>query len=80
MATQIMSKVDSRNPQVAISREGDWTKPRAMAIPKEGYFTPELHAFAPPDEFFVLGPRALAFGDIPCEEHDDGVQVRVYSR
>src|SRR6476660_6423781 len=40
MATQVMPKGDSVKPQAAISLESDWTKPQAMAIPKEGYFTP----------------------------------------
>ena len=38
MATQVMPKDDSMKPQVAILRESDWTKPQAMALPKEGYF------------------------------------------
>jgi len=41
MATQVMPKGDSMKPQAAISLESDWAKPQAMAIPKEGYFTPE---------------------------------------
>jgi hypothetical protein len=40
MATQATRKVNSSQPP-AVKRESDWTKPQAMAIPKEGYFTPE---------------------------------------
>ena len=41
MATQVMPKNDSLKPDGLMPRENDWTKPQAMAIPKEGYFTPE---------------------------------------
>jgi hypothetical protein len=40
MTTAATSKGHSKKPQVTI-REVDWTKPQAMAIPKDGYFTPE---------------------------------------
>src|SRR5437762_9087964 len=51
MATPIMPKDE---PQVAIMRESDWTKPQAMAIPKEGYFTPEQGRYG------VIFPRTPA--------------------
>src|SRR3954464_5750399 len=40
-ATPGMSTDNSREHKTATPREGDWTKPQALAIPKEGYFTPE---------------------------------------
>ena len=54
MATQVMPKGDSMKPQAAISLESDWTKPQAMAIPKEGYFTPEQGRYG------VIFPRTPA--------------------
>jgi len=54
MATQVMPKGDSVKPQAAISLESDWTKPQAMAIPKEGYFTPEKGRYG------VIFPRTPA--------------------
>jgi hypothetical protein len=41
MATHVLPENDLLTPTTAIPRESDWTQPRAMAIPKEGYFTPE---------------------------------------
>src|SRR3954453_7395297 len=41
MATAGGSNDESREHTTATPREGDWTKPQAMAIPKEGYFSPE---------------------------------------
>ena len=39
MATSVVPKSDSKKPQeVPAPRKKDWTKPQAMAIPKEGYF------------------------------------------
>jgi hypothetical protein len=54
MATQVMSKDDFMKPTVAIPRENDWTKPQAMAIPKEGYFTPAQGRYG------VIFPRTPA--------------------
>lgn len=40
MATQVMPKADSTKlPAVESRRNSDWTKPAAMSIPREGYFT-----------------------------------------
>src|SRR5215208_4388110 len=36
-----------QNVQPAPSGTGDWTKPAAMAIPKEGYFKPEQGRYGP---------------------------------
>src|SRR5438270_13385731 len=41
MATPGMSSDNSREHKTATPRESDWTRPQAMAIPKEGYFAPE---------------------------------------
>src|SRR5215510_15458146 len=39
MATSVVPKSDSKKPQeVPAPRKKDWTRPQAMAIPKEGYF------------------------------------------
>jgi len=40
MATSVVPKSDSKKLQEVPARtKNDWTKPQAMAIPKEGYFT-----------------------------------------
>ena len=41
MATHVMPGRNSMKPQAVMPQESDWTKPAAMAIPKEGYFTLE---------------------------------------
>jgi hypothetical protein len=41
MATPSVPKQDTAAPPATISQEADWTRPSAMAIPKDGYFTPE---------------------------------------
>jgi hypothetical protein len=42
MATSVMPKGDSMKPEaVEKPSKADWTKPQAMAIPKEGYFKHE---------------------------------------
>lgn len=48
MATQPRPKDGPVKPQaVAIPRQEDWTKPAAMAIPKEGYFKVEQGRYGP---------------------------------
>ena len=58
MSTQVLPKNDSLKPQVGTPREGDWTKPQAMAIPKEGYFTPEQGRYGP---IFPKTPACYGF-------------------
>lgn len=47
MATSVAPKNSSKLQEVPAPRQGDWTKPRATAIPKEGYFTPEQGRYGP---------------------------------
>jgi hypothetical protein len=48
MATQVTPKSDHSEPQPNTAPRGnDWTKPAAMAIPKEGYFKPEQGRYGP---------------------------------
>lgn len=48
MATSVAPKNDSKKLQeVPTPRKEDWTKPQAMAIPKEGYFTPQQGRYGP---------------------------------
>jgi hypothetical protein len=48
MATSVAPKNDSTKLQeVPTPRKGDWTKPKAIAIPKEGYFTPQQGRYGP---------------------------------
>jgi hypothetical protein len=48
MATQVVRRGDAEKLQErAAPRPNDWTKPAAMAIPKEGYFTFEKGRYGP---------------------------------
>ena len=47
MATQTVPASDQKSPQNAPAAK-DWTKPAAMAIPKEGYFTVNKDDMVPP--------------------------------
>jgi len=48
MATQALPKAEPLKPQaVPTKREEDWSKPAAMAIPKEGYFQLENGRYGP---------------------------------
>src|SRR6266550_6615612 len=48
MATSVAPKNDSRKLQeVPTPSKGDWTKPKAIAIPKEGYFAPQQGRYGP---------------------------------
>ena len=54
MPAAVTAADDSTKPEVGLSRENDWTKPQAMAIPKEGYFKPEQGRYG------VIFPRTPA--------------------
>jgi len=41
------ANTESNTQLMARSKAGDWTKPAAMAIPKEGYFKPEQGRYGP---------------------------------
>ena len=59
MATQVMPKRDLTQPStVASPTENDWTKPAAMAIPKEGYFEHEQGRYGP---IFPKTPACYGF-------------------
>ena len=48
MATSVMPKGNSLKAQLDENpSKADWTKPQAMAIPKEGYFKPEQGRYGP---------------------------------
>ena len=48
MPVQTMPQSDLSEPQPnTAARENDWTKPAALAIPKEGYFKPEQGRYGP---------------------------------
>jgi hypothetical protein len=47
MATSILPKSDPKKPQEVPPARKDWTKPHAMAIPKEGYVTPQQGRYGP---------------------------------
>lgn len=48
MATHALPKTDPAKPQpVEAPRQDDWTKPAAIALPKEGYFKLEQGRYGP---------------------------------
>ena len=47
MATHVMPKSSPTEPQPVIPKQDGWTKPAAMAIPKEGYFQFEPGNYSP---------------------------------
>ena len=47
MATHVMPKAPTQAAQAEPPKPGDWTKPAAMAIPKEGYFQYEQGNYGP---------------------------------
>jgi hypothetical protein len=58
MATHVIPK-EPRKPQVVKTpKETDWTKPQAMAIPKEGYFNVEQGRYGP---LFPRTPACYGF-------------------
>ena len=47
MATHVIPKEPPKPKVVETPREADWTRPHAMAIPREGYLTPEKGRYGP---------------------------------
>ena len=79
MATDVMPKGDvTKSQAVARKKENDWTRPQALAIPKEGYFEYEQGKYGPilPKTpacygFSVValpGLRALRWLSDPCSK------------
>ena len=59
MATQAIPKLEPLKPQaVPLRREDAWTKPQALAIPKEGYFKPEEGRYG---SVFPVTPACYGF-------------------
>src|SRR5258705_292302 len=59
MATQAREQREPAQSQAGIAAtENDWTKPRAMAIPKEGYFKLERGRYGP---VYPKSPACYAF-------------------
>src|SRR3954454_18685932 len=54
MPAPVAATDHSTKTEVGTPRENDWTKPQAMAIPKEGYFKPEQGRYG------VIFPRTPA--------------------
>jgi hypothetical protein len=42
-----LQQEESKSKEKNMATQGDWTKPAATAIPKEGYFTPEQGRYGP---------------------------------
>src|SRR4051812_33166380 len=47
MATHVIPKAAPAKPQLVPKQDNDWSKPAAMAIPKEGYFEYEQGNYGP---------------------------------
>jgi hypothetical protein len=58
MATHVIPKSPPPKPQVVPKQDNDWTKPAAMAIPKEGYFEFEQGNYGP---IFPRTPACYGF-------------------
>ncbi|HTT40303.1 MAG TPA: hypothetical protein VMH32_21840 [Burkholderiales bacterium] len=58
-------------------KNADWTKPAAMAIPKEGYFTPEQGRYGP---IFPKTPACYGFTIIAKIKSGREAAIREYGR
>lgn len=77
MATHVMPK-NGPQPQVAgPPPEADWTKPRAMAIPKQGYFTVEQGRYGP---VFPRTPACYGFTIIAKIKPGTEDDIRQYGK
>lgn len=78
MATSVMPKGDSLKPQpVEAPGKADWTKPAAMAIPKEGYFKLEQGRYGP---LFPKTPANYGFTIIAKIKPGREDAVRAYGK
>lgn len=78
MATQAMPKTDSATPNaVPTAKKQDWTKPSAMAIPKEGYFKLEPGRYGP---IFPKTPACYGFTIIAKIKPGTEDAIRAYSK
>jgi hypothetical protein len=77
MATQAKPSGDPTKPQAVAREENDWTKPAAMAIPKEGYFKVEKGRYGP---IFPKTPANYGFTIIAKVKPGRGEAVRAYGK
>jgi hypothetical protein len=78
MATQAMRHDDPGKLQAgAAPRENDWTKPAAMAIPREGYFTLEKGRYGP---VFPRTPACYGFSVVGKVKPGREQAVRDYGK
>jgi hypothetical protein len=61
IATHVIPKEPQKPKAVERPQEGDWAKPQAMAIPKEGYFKVEQGRYGP---VFPRTPACYGFSVI----------------
>ena len=82
MATQTVPASDQKSPQNAPAAK-DWTKPAAMAIPKEGYFKREDGRYGPvfprtPACYgFSLVAKVIPGREEACYEHGRKIEKAV---
>lgn len=78
MAAPVMPKADAFKPQpVSTPRTADWTKPAALAIPKEGYFKLEQGRYGPT---FPTTPACNGFTIIAKTKPGREEVIREYGR
>ena len=77
MATQVISKEPLEPQVVETPNETDWTKPQALAIPKEGYFKSEQGRYGP---MFPRTPACHGFTVIAKIKPGTEVEIRQYGK
>jgi hypothetical protein len=78
MATPVMPKsVPTAPATVRDEKENDWTKPVAMAIPKEGYFTHQQGRYGP---VYPRTPACHGFTIIAKIKPGKGDAIRAYGK
>jgi hypothetical protein len=78
MATQVMPKPNAQKPRAATAPQAaDWTKPQAMAIPKEGYFSVEQGRYGP---IFPRTPACYGFTIIAKIKPGTEDDIRQYGK
>ena len=77
MATHVIPKEPLKPQVVETPRETDWTKPQAMAIPKEGYFKVEQGRYGP---LFPRTPACHGFTIIAKIKPGMEEEIRQYGK
>jgi hypothetical protein len=73
----VQANTESNTELTARSKAGDWTKPAAMAIPKDGYFKPEQGRYGP---IFPKTPANYGFTIIAKIKPGREEAIRAYGK